>query len=1051
MGYKNVSGWEAARLEAHSMVAFTFDALYFSLIVFLSALIPGVAIGWPLLKKAGFGAVEKLLMCFFLGLFAAPALLFIESLAGIKFSLALVFADLLAIVAAGVFFGMRNGAFSAKLPEMPKFDNQFFTTERAVSIAVPALLLLALILAFWIRIQTYSPLYSELDPYWYVYGTGQIIRLGAEPLTDDTAWWPEVQTTHRGQPLKKYLEAEWYSLYTNGGEYNNYQLFTTSSWLPPISAAFVSFGAYLLVSSLYGRRYGLFAAFLLAFLPITIYKMSAGVNEAAPVGNMVLFMAMGVFALSLVRKETSLRILSGIVFFVAVTSSNFTPVIALPFAGLAILQSIDNFWRGKKNDDFVAALACTAGGFFLGVVLNGVYGGSVLGGTISGPVLMALGGLAFAAAVQYLIGLSWNDKKRYSAIAAAAAVSLLLVFATPVGGFVKETVSGYVGAADFKTALERTIAEQNVAGNSFEGEAGFIALVPKSHIDANATGFGIISNMGYSALSAVSALFTLAGNAAFHLIDASFNFFIGMKQATDTKDDSLLFVFLVISAFGLALRHFSRKKEERDFVSISLLILLVALPVLYVGINKIKYTIFAGMMLAVLAASAIAELERLFRYIVSKAKAIQDGQRYVTVAFTFLLLLVAYEQAAGPVPYAYIFTIKSLEPRYQDNPAAMMSTVSKLCEDLRAKGVPYAQMKSLCDAGAYANFSDSINSQFDYNVCWLSQMKVDELFPSANDTSAQQRSSAAVTSAKFRCNRIADYWIDSMNWINKNLDTSDRVTSWWDYGHWTNYFGDRDTVLRNEHASRGMIGRVAHDYIVGSTQDLIDSMNYFDSRYALFDSELIASGSTFGGKYGALNYLGCVHEGATTINDPPGSSDCEYAHSPERIAIPRVQTTSNSCVISESQQRTGVYAYRLGKETVDQSKPAYCVGETTIATGEKISATYYVDRKDASGDLVLSKGFIRPIDEQADVTYAEMVYDNQKVWPGANGTLVGGMEDAKTDFYRSNLYKGYYLRELPGFDLAYTSPTGDIKIYRMQNFTGNKAGWIDQVESKREN
>jgi len=1030
------------------MAAFTFDALYFSLVVFLSAIVPGIAISWPLLHKTKLGVMEKLLMGFFLGMFAAPTLLFLESLIGIKFSLTLVFANILAIVAAGIFWGVKNGAFALKAPEVPKFT---LTKESAIAIAVPLLLLLAMLLAFWIRIQPFSPIYSELDPYWYVYGTGQIIRGGAEPMTDDTSWWPELQeSSHRGQPLKKYLEAEWYSLYTNGAEYNNYLLFTTSSWLPPISAAFVSFGAYLLVSSLYGRRYGLFAAFLLAFLPITIYKMSAGVNEAAPVGNMVLFMAMGAFALCLVKKEDVLRIFAAAAFFIAVTASNFTPVVALPIAGLAILQSIDYFWRGKKNEAFVLDLAYAVGGFLLGVIFNGLYNDSLIGGLTYGPVLMALGGLAFAFAVQRLIALGWNDSKRYSAIGAAVVISLLLVFLTPVGGFVKDTVSNYLGAAEFKTALERTIAEQNLAGSSFEGEAGFIAIVPKSHIEANPTGWGVLSNLLYTPLSFLASLFTMVGNALFKLLDLSFNVFIGMKQTTGTKDDSLMFVFLAISVFGLALRHFTRKGEEREIPSIPFLILLVALPVLYVGINKIKYTVFAGMMIAVLAAAAIAELERLFRFLASKAKIMHDGPKWVSVAFAFLLIFVVYEQAAGPVPYAYIFTLKSLEPRYQDNPAAMAPVVSKLCEDLRAKGVQYSQIKPLCDAGAYANFSDSLNNQFDYNVCWLSQMKAEELFPAANDTDAQRRSSEAVTAARFRCNRISDYWIDSMEWINKHLDTSDRVTSWWDYGHWTNYFGDRNTVLRNEHASRGMIGRVAHDYIIGSTEDLVASMNYFDSRYALFDVELIGS-SQFGGKYGALNYLGCVHEGATSLDEQPGTSNCEYEHSPERIAVPRMQTTANLCTISESQQRTGVYAYRLGKEAIDQSKPTYCVGEATIATGEKISATYYVDRKDANGDLVLSKGFMRPIDEQNDITYAEIVYNTQKVWPGPNGTLVDGMEDAKTGFYRSNLYKGYYLDELPGFDLAYKSPNGEIKIYRLQNFTGNKEGYIDPVESKRQN
>ena len=455
-----------------------------------------------------------------------------------------------------------------------------------------------------------------------------------------------------------------------------------------------------------------------------------------------------------------------------------------------------------------------------------------------------------------------------------------------------------------------------------------------------------------------------------------------------------------------------------------------------------EYTIFAGMMIAVAAAVAFAELERLFRWLLHRAK-IHDGATYVSVAFAFLLVLAVYAQAGGPLPYAYTFTIKSLEPRYQDNPAAMAGTASKLCEELRAKGVPYSQMQSLCDAGAYANFSDSMNNQFDYNVCWLSQMKVDELFPAANDTDAQRRSSEAVESAKFRCNRVSDYWIDSMEWMNRNLDSSDRVNSWWDYGHWTNFFADKKTVLRNEHASYGMIGRVAHDYVVGSTQDLIDSMNYFDSRYALFDVELVG-GNPFGGKYGALNYLGCVHEGLTTMQDQPGTSQCEYDHSPERIAIPLLQTAASKCVISESQQRTGVYAYRLGKDQVDQTKPAYCLGETTISTGEKISATYYLDRKDANGDLVLSKGFVRPIDNQNDVAYAEMVYNTQKVWYGANGTLVDGMEDAKTAFYTSNLYKAFYLNDLPGFDLAYSTKNGEVKIYRMKNFTGNKERYVNE-------
>jgi asparagine N-glycosylation enzyme membrane subunit Stt3 len=1030
------------------MAAFTFDALYFSLLVFLSAAIPGIAIGWPLLKKSGLGALEKFLLSFFLGLFAVPSLLFLESLAGLKFSLFLVFANAFVLVAAGAFWGVKNEAFSPNFPKIGKIGVHLLTYERIAAFLAPALLLLAVLLAFWLRIQPFSPIYSELDPYFYVYGTGQIIREGIQPLTDDSAWWPEINSTHIGQPLKKYLEAEWFALYTNGGEYNNYLLFTTSSWLPPISAAFVSFGAYLLVSSIYGRRYGLLAAFLLALLPITIYKMSAGVNEASPVGMMMLFVSLGVFAQALVKKEQPLRIFSSFAFFSTVAGSTFSSVLALPFAALAILQSIDYFVRGKANYDFVETCAYAFAGFFISSVLQAVYAQNI-NLVLSGPLMMAFSGLAAAAATYYAIErFKFKQDRRIAIVAACAFAAALLFFFTPVGGFVKNNFLSYLGAVEFKTALERTIAEQNLAGESFEGEAGLLALVPKNHIVENASGPGIFANLFYSALSVASAAFTLLGNLLFRSFDVTFNFLAGIHQTTSTKEDSVLFIFLMVSLSGLALRHFSRSGEEREVPSVMIFLLAFMLPVLYVGANKIKFTVFAGVAIALAAAIAFAELEKLARWLAKRMKMVQP-EIYISAAFAFLLAATIYAHAAGPIPYGAIFMIKSFQPRYQDNPVTMTMVAAKLCEDLRAKGVPYNQIQSLCDAGAYANFSDSINNQFDSNLCWLSQMSIEELFP-ANGTDSERRTSEAITSAKFRCNRLGDYWVDSMEWMGKNLDSSDRVTSWWDYGHWTNYFADKKTVLRNEHSSRGMIGRVAHDYIVGSPSDLADSMNYFDSRYALFDVELIG-GSTFGGKYGALNYLGCVHEGSTSLDEQPGTSDCEYAHSPERIAIPRRQTSANTCVISESQQRTGVYAYRLGKETTDQSSPSYCIGETTIATGEKVSATYYLDRKDENGDLMVSKGFIRPVDEQNEVVYAEMVYNNQKVWFGKNGTLVDSMEDAKTDFYRSNLYRGFYLEDLPGFDLVYKNRNGEIKIYRMKDFTGNKEGYIDPEESQREN
>ncbi len=1018
------------------MVAFEFNPQYLSFLIFILAAVPGLAVGWPLFKKSQLSKTEKFLLSLFLGLIISPSLMLVEGLAGIKFSLTLVYINFVLITAAGIAWGVKTGAFSLKPPEID-FNSILEKPYEFAKANGPGLVLIIIVLlSFWLRIQTFSPIYSELDPYFYVYGSGQIIREGIVPPTDDTGWWPEIMTSHRSTAIKTYLEAQWFAAYTGGAEYNNYLLFAIASWLPPISAAFMAFGAYLLIASIYGRRYGILAAFLMAFSPISIFKMSAGVNEAAPVGMMMLFVSVGSLAYALVNKDKRVALFSGAAFFATVTGSNYISVLALPFAGFLVLQSLDYFVREKDNKQFLEISAYAFSGAIIGSILNGIYNGALIGVMTSGAVVIMAAGAAFAGAMHYSSGLGFNRNKRTALIGAGAFVLLALLLFTPVGDIAKSQITGYIGSAEFNFPLDRTIAEQNEAGTSFEGEGGFLAMVPKNRILQDPEGLEVAANIIYSALDIISVPFTIIGNALLQAIDVFFNLLVGTSLSTSNKQDSLLFVFLVISIMGLALRHFSRKGEAREIPSIMVIVLLLIVPVLYVGVNKIKFTIFAGVMVVVAAAAALGELERFFAWLAAKMKK-EEFKAYVKGSFVVLIVLVAYAQATIPSAYPIFILSKSFEPRYQDDPAAMMPKLADLCEGLQQ--VNYYDPE-ICSAGYDETFADTIDQQFNQKVCWVSQMTFDELVP--GESEAQQRKAAeARAGAQYRCNRLADYWVDSMEWIKNNVGDADRVTSWWDYGHWINYFGDRKTVLRNEHASRGMIGRIAYSYIIGTPQDLIDSMNYFDSRYVLFDLELIGSGS-FGGKYGALNYLGCAHDYQTSVKQGPGTSDCEFEHSPERVVIPKVQAASTACTISQTQQRTGVVAYPITKTGLDQQNPVYCVGELMLGNGETISATYYIDRKDENNDLVLSKGFLRQTEDQGSVGVYELVYNDLLVWP-QNGTLVGGMEDAKTGFYTSNLYAGAYLEKIPGFELVYKSKNGDVKIYKLLNFTGNKQGHVD--------
>ncbi|MCX6772836.1 MAG: hypothetical protein NTV88_03650 [Candidatus Micrarchaeota archaeon] len=1035
------------------MAAVDFNFLYYNLVVLLSCMVPGLALGWPLLKKSDLSVLEKLILCFFLGMVSVPLLIFIESMAGLGFSLPLAIANLLLVTAAGIAYGYKEKVYSLSI-SMPKmnFDFDKIASEEFVKKhAATVLLALVVFLAFWSHLAPYTPIYSELDPYWYVYGTGQVLRLGAMPLTEDTAWFPEVQSTHRSVPIKAYAEALWYSLYTGGTTYNNYLLFITASWLPPISAALAAFGAYLLFTAIYGRRYGLFAGALMAFLPIGLFKLSAGVNEAIALGLVGILMMAGCYALALKKKDIMLCIFAALAAAVCTLGSNYEMVVTLAFTGFVALQSIEYFIRGKKNAQFWEMNLILAAGILISSSLVYYYTTESIIGTITnliaGRPAMAIAAVALSFAVEKLLEAGWSEKKRMKLAAGAAVIAVLLLALTPLGGVVAGKVYNFVGYAAFNQPLDRTIAEQNKAGASFEGEAGFIALVPANHIAASANDTGTaIANVAYGGLDLLCAPFTALGNAGLSLADTGFNLMTGGNGiATGAKSNSLLMFFLVVASIGLALRHFTRKGEERDVPSVMLLILLLTLPAAYVGLGKIKFVVFVGMAAVIAAVAAIAEIEQFFAWLAKKMKQ-ADFIPALKIVFIVLLLLVTYEQAAGPMPYAKFFLLKSFEARYQDNPEAVMPKLAALCTEIKAKGY---NDDTICTAGSDIHFADTIEGQYNSELCQVSQLSMADLLP-ANQAAADA-SADARNAASFRCNRLNVYWVDSMEWIRNNVPERDRITSWWDYGHWINYFGDRKSVLRNEHRSKGMIGRVAHDYLDGTTQDLTTTMNYYDSRYALFDTELIGGSGTsaFGGKYGALNYLACAHDNLTSTAQDPGASQCEFDHMPERILVPDSQSASVQCTISESQQRKGVMAFAITHAGLDTNNPKYCIGDVTLADGSKISGTYYMDRKDANGDLVLSKGLLRQFDSQQGSLIYELVYNNKKIWTGPNGTVVDGMEDAKGPFYTSNLYKAMFLDELPGFDKVYQSANGEVKIYRMKDFAGNPQGIVDPVAAAK--
>ncbi|NYZ77217.1 hypothetical protein H0O02_02785, partial [Candidatus Micrarchaeota archaeon] len=350
------------------------------------------------------------------------------------------------------------------------------------------------------------------------------------------------------------------------------------------------------------------------------------------------------------------------------------------------------------------------------------------------------------------------------------------------------------------------------------------------------------------------------------------------------------------------------------------------------------------------------------------------------------------------------------------------------------------------------------NYQYDEKLCMLSILSNYTYYSSPPASAASEYQAALL-----RCNRITNYWMESMEWIRYETEHDSRTISWWDYGHWINYFGQKNTVLRNEHASQTMIGNTAYAYLHGTPEELIEFMKGHDSKYALFDVELISSGNQLGGKYGALNYLSCAYMNRTNVTYSPGQSVCEAEHLWEIIYVPK-DPTGRACTISANQNRTGVIAYKIyvgamGSggtyslyypdvctgvitdanakyycENYVRPEPVYCVGEITLADGRKGTGTYYLNETYPSGDLKLNKAILAMPFEMSgtmhlgDVYAFTTFYTNDPLWL-ENGVIVGGYEDAKGAFYHSNLYRGIFVGEIPGFTKVFDN--GAVKIYKM--------------------
>ncbi len=986
---------------------FTFDPLSLILIIFFSAFIPGTFIALPFFKNVNLNLLEKLILGFILGMILPAFVLFLLFFIGVDFSYMLAIGSIGLVTLVGIIWTYKEKAWEdLSMPKLKEIKKDYWKYVGY------ALLLLFMFLAFFIRVQSYSPIYQELDPYWYMYGTQQILTEGSVPLTDTTAWYPVYpNNSHRRVPLLNYLQANWFSLYTGGGEYNNYLLSVVCSFYPPLVAALLVFCAYLFCKYEFGTNWGLVAAGLMAALPSTIMKMAAGVSEAQPMALFTMFFFLATLILALKEKQKKLFILAGIAASTVILGATSLTVVYLVFAGFFILQSMLYFIHNQKEEfyEFIKLMSILIIFLLVSIFLLNFYRGNPFNSIKDTGTILSIGSLLISYLLYQILIRGKIDKIKRVLIPIGFLILIFALFFLPyTSDILRSLGQGFLSTATYDIPLIRTIQEHASAGTSFEGYLGAIG--------ANLDGIGLI-------FYPISVLM----NGLLQVADFVFkNMFDLPLLQTSMKDNSFTLVFLFGALLAFIYELYQNVKTKKH-ISLFFLLALFIFPISYVGLNKAKYSIYLSLAVVIAAVWTFAFICKLFdKYIKDKEANKYAKLLILIIATIFVISEFISFMPENPTMAQSILSV-SFATRYQDNPEAVLDKFETICDKTGDQ--------IICNAFVNKNYWDeSINNRYNQQLCLYSIFTEEEVVGNQTISNARQ------IGASYRCSKIADYWLSSMEWISENTEKDAKILSWWDYGHWTNFFGERDCLIGNLQFHPPTIEKTAFTFLHGDEQDLINFMQEMGVDYVLFDSEILLSGSSFGGKYGALNYLGCAYLNKTTVLNNPGASECEQNNLWEEIYIPKEPDLLQTCTISYEENKKGIIGY-YGQLTIVQNQQGnreyrvYTIDETYCITNEGI--IYYLDKKDNEGNLILNGGILQPqgtlystngdIMVKATVLYTK---ENYTITDTQNNTvIINNWDNRVGHFYDSNLYKAFILDNLDGFEKVYSN--GDVKIYSL--------------------
>jgi asparagine N-glycosylation enzyme membrane subunit Stt3 len=1009
-----------------------FDTILAILIGFLTLFIPGVLVALALLKDTKLHIIEIIIIGFIFGFMELPTLTWIEAylmntIHFFTFSLMLNYVNFIILTIFGIILCIWQGVF--------KDFKKKFIIENKVNVPkwawiVLILVLISVFITRFVNIRT-SPTFFEFDPYFDMISTQYILTYGQQ-IPFDHAAWPAISTgvNHRMEPLIPYVEAYWYDIANSLGPHlstlSTTMLSLVSSYYPPIAAVLLVFVIFMILYHEYDWRVGLIGAGLTATMPVIITTFIAGEQLLEPWGIFAMFFFIAAYMLAVKNiKSKRLAILASIAFISNFIGAHYYTVTVAILALYIILQGIINFFRDENIAENIKSIDKN---FY---IMNGIiilttiiffifyypYGSTLQNRTptalgIPSPISYPLLALIFVAMLQYLplylkkylTFLKENNlKAKASWFAIIIVLAIILILFTNIKNSFAKYLELSVHFTTPSSPLFMTVQEYVPTGLTYNFGAG---------------GLGIIA----------------ASIGNFPLI---------------------LWVVIILSILLLLLKIIDENSKT------SILYIAISVPLLLAGFSEVKYLPHFGIAYILLFSIMIGEflilVDKRFEFkFISKNKSTNENNNKDYTYLRQIILSIALFAISSILAVLYLLylylgnTLKEKKYKnYMLYTAIFFVVLTGIVVGV-THSFPYGESSSYIDVtgSSIIAFTTPQSPLWNNNVC-----------------SALQNRSYSIGMDLF-CNQVPNYWLNAMAWLRNNVGpNAPRVLSWWDYGDWINWYGNSYAVLRGDNADPKEDYAVAAQYVLGSKdnytpQVLANYMNGNQTEYALFDEDLI-------GKWGALDFLGCVHVNETSYQyaveqgqaqNPPvpyqlGTSKCELNHDPQYAFIPLAVLEPNVtntninyyCSISNS---TTKYAISVLTPGINQSNQTIaCVDLNPTSNG---AVQLYTQKGVKMNAFLWPSPLGITLLQGIPMVQYMLIYTPN----GANGIIT----DAPTEFYLSNYYKAFFLGNLPGFTEVYPQNnqsgvnfinyTDPVRIYKLNNYTGGlppstpKPSWI---------